>query len=71
MLSLFSSFVPEIKGVELEDLDKIFTTSTKDFACEQRDWAIYFIKRYVFRQKDVKQPSAPSPVSTELTPLPQ
>ena len=68
MLSLFQTLVPETKGVELEDLDKVFKISTRDFAAEQKDWAIYFIKRYVFRRENLAPPSAPSPGPPELTP---
>lgn len=68
MLNLFQNFVPETKGVELEDLDMIFNISTREFAREQRDWAIYFIKRYVFWRRKAASPSAQLPDQIELTP---
>ena len=72
LLKLISlhSFVPETKGVELEDLDKTFNISTRDFAREQKDWALYFVKRYILRRRKVTTPSAPKPIPTELANYP-
>ena len=66
MLTPLHSFVPETKGVELEDLDKTFNISTRDFAREQKDWAFYFVKRYILRWRKVTPPPAPKPRPMEL-----
>ena len=66
MLIPLHSFVPETKGVELEDLDRTFNMSTRDFAREQKDWAFYFVKRYVLRRRKVTPLSAPEPSLMEL-----
>lgn len=65
-LTTHRSFVPETKGKELEDLDETFNIATKDFAAYHRDRAIYAVKRYAFRQKNLTPPLPPTSKPFEL-----
>lgn len=65
-LVLIYFFVPETKGKELEDLDETFNIATKDFAAYHRDRAIYAVKRYAFRQKNLTPPLPPTSKPFEL-----
>jgi hypothetical protein len=48
-------WVPETKGLTLEEMDSVFEVPTKKFAAYQVKHAIpYFIKRYVFFNKSAR-----------------
>lgn len=49
MLILF--FLPESKGLTLEELDQVFSVPTAVHAKYQAKWMGRFIKKYIFRRK--------------------
>lgn len=44
-------FLPESKGLTLEELDQVFSVPTAVHAKYQFKWIGYFFKKYIFRRK--------------------
>jgi hypothetical protein len=63
---LILMFVPETKALSLEELDAVFSVSTRRHAAYQLRQVPIFFKKYVFRMKNVKeQPPLYEEVSNE------
>jgi hypothetical protein len=48
-------FLPETKGLSLEELDAVFSVSTRRHAAYQLRQVPIFFKKHILRQKDVKE----------------
>jgi hypothetical protein len=55
---LILMFVPETKALSLEELDAVFSVSTRRHAVYQLRQVPIFFKKYVFRMKNVKDQSS-------------
>jgi hypothetical protein len=56
-LILIFLFVPETKGISLEELDDVFSVPTRTFIQYQtKEWLPYFFKRHIFCNSRAKPP---------------